>query len=71
MKTIQKRIGENYLLNYSGIEIKGKLVRYNSERYTFICEIVDPFTKALRNQSFIASDFIDIIIKPAASPEAL
>ena len=62
MRTIiKKTVGKNYLLNYSGIEITGTLTFYNSERHTFICRIIDPFTKVERLQSFIQMDFISAI----------
>lgn len=50
--------GKSYLLNYSGIEIIGKLEFKNLERSVYIFTIVDPFTKQVRKQSFIRMDII-------------
>ena len=54
--------GQKYLLNFSGIEIQGKLINtiYVNTPY-FQFEIIDPFTKITRLQNFIKTDIIKTI----------
>lgn len=58
MQQLTIRKGNRYLLNYSGIEIEGVLLLQNSERSTYIFDIICPFTKVARKQSFIRMDIL-------------
>lgn len=49
------------ILNYSGIEITGTLINFNSDRFIYQFKIICPFTKVERIQNFIKSDIIKII----------
>lgn len=58
MQQITIRKGNKYLLNYSGIEIEGILLLHISERSIYIFDIICPFTKVARKQSFIRMDIL-------------
>lgn len=57
-KVKNPKIGKNYLLNFSGINVVGKLI-HKTDKTTLLFKIICPFESIERNFQFIYSDILE------------
>lgn len=57
LKVPNPKINKNYLLNFSGINVVGKLI-HKTDKMTLLFKVICPFESIEKNYQFIYSDIL-------------